>query len=301
MRRLALLLALGCGVDAAASTVHCGKTGVWLQILGSGGPEIDDGRASASYLLWIDDRARLLVDPGPGAAVRFEEAGGRFEELDAIVLSQLTADHAGDIVAFLQGGESVARNRRLAVLGPDGGTRALSTRRFLERLIGAEGAYPALAPILRGEGTWSLDVIDVPTTGSRRWARFGSETVSLSSIPVHHGDTPAVAWRATIGALSVTFGGDFNNEGNLMQAFARGTDALVVHHAIADSARGELRGQFVTPTQIGRIAADAGARMLILGHRMNRTRGMESLTEASIRTHYANALIFANDLECWGL
>jgi len=32
-----------------------------LEILGSGGPEID-GRASTSYLLWIDNKAKLIVE-----------------------------------------------------------------------------------------------------------------------------------------------------------------------------------------------------------------------------------------------
>ena len=34
---------------------------VELEVLGSGGPELD-GRASTSYILWIDDDAKLLVD-----------------------------------------------------------------------------------------------------------------------------------------------------------------------------------------------------------------------------------------------
>jgi hypothetical protein len=41
--------------------------------------------------------------------------------------------------------------------------------------------------------------------------------------------------------------------------------------------------------------------MVILGHRMNRTRGRETLTTQAIEAHYQGSLIFANDLECWGL
>ena len=41
--------------------------------------------------------------------------------------------------------------------------------------------------------------------------------------------------------------------------------------------------------------------MLILGHRMNRTRGRESQSREAIEAHYSGALIFADDLECWGL
>ena len=40
----------------------CGAHGVWLQVLGSGGPELDDGRASSGYVIWRDGKARIIVD-----------------------------------------------------------------------------------------------------------------------------------------------------------------------------------------------------------------------------------------------
>jgi ribonuclease BN (tRNA processing enzyme) len=86
-----------------------------------------------------------------------------------------------------------------------------------------------------------------------------------------------------------------------MSEFARDADALVIHHAIPEGTRGEATDLHVTPSQTGRIAAQAGVRMVILGHRMNRTRGLESVTRNAIAAHYDGAIIFANDLECWGL
>ena len=35
--------------------------GVALQVLGSGGPIADDGRASSSYIVWIDGKSRVLM------------------------------------------------------------------------------------------------------------------------------------------------------------------------------------------------------------------------------------------------
>ena len=43
---------------------RCGAHEVALQVLGSGGPTLQPGRASASYLVWIDGEARALVDAG---------------------------------------------------------------------------------------------------------------------------------------------------------------------------------------------------------------------------------------------
>ncbi len=45
-----------------------------VQILGSGGPRVNRDRASSSYLLWIDAQARILVDMGGGAFLRFGQA-----------------------------------------------------------------------------------------------------------------------------------------------------------------------------------------------------------------------------------
>lgn len=300
-RLFTTLLLCSLAVSVQADTVHCGKEGVWIQILGSGGSELDDGRGAASYALWIDNHARLLVDPGPGAALLFEQAGGRIADLDAIAFSQLTADHAADLAALVGGATGGDRDRPLPLLGPDGNDAVPSMRTLIERLFGLQGAFPDLEPYLSFRGGFKLSATNVPSTGSRRWARFGTENVTLAAIPVHHGGTPTIAWRATTGGQSVTFGGDFNNQGNLMQTFAKGSDALVVSHAITEATRGDLRDRFATPSQLGRIATDAGVRMLILGHRMNRTRGMETQTETKIRESYAGPLIFANDLECWGL
>ncbi len=303
LRVFIALLALSTTSSAfAKNSQQCGDEGVWLQILGSGGPEIDDGRGSASYLIWVDDHARLLVDPGPGTALRFDESGADIADLDAIVFTQLTVDHAGDIAALVRGSVDGARDRPLPVFGPDGNDVYPGMRVFLERQIGPTGAYPDLASYLTFRtGSYKISATNVPAAGSRRWARFGTENVRLAAIPVHHGNVPTIAWRATMGDVSVTFAGDFNNDGNPMGVFAKGTDALIVSHGIDEASRGELREQFALPSQIGRIAADADVRMLILGHRMSRTRGVETQTEATIRTSYAGTLMFANEMDCWGL
>jgi len=71
-----------------------------LQVLGSGGPQAADGRrAGTAYLVWIQGRARLLIDAGGGTLTRFGAAGARFEDLDLIALTHLHADHAAELEA----------------------------------------------------------------------------------------------------------------------------------------------------------------------------------------------------------
>ena len=281
---------------------YCGGEGVWLQTLGGGGPEIDDRLGSASYLVWLDGAARLLVDPAPGSALRFDQSGARIEDLDAIAISHLHADHVNDLAAFIAGSTGSERERPLPVLGPDGNDEYPSTMGFVERLFAPSGLYPYLAETLTfRKGGYKVAPRDVPSTGQRRWAQFGTANLRLAAIPVHHGSAPALAWRVEIGDHSITFGGDDSNQKNTLAGFAKGSSALVMHHAIAEGIRGELRGHFAEPSQIGRIAAEADVRMLILGHRTNMTRGRETQSSELIRQHFSGPLIFANDLECWGL
>jgi len=307
MPKLALAMFAGAAAWLLQGTAHgsafCGDKGVWLQILGGGGPELNDGQSAASYVVFVDNHARLLVDPGPGSAAGFDRAGARFEDLDAVVLGNLQAHHAADLPAYVKGSLATPRTRPLPVFGPDGEGPYPDTTTFVDRLIGPEGAFAYLADVLtfRAGGGYKLTAQNVPATGQRRWARFGSDHLRLSAIPVQHGAVPALAWRVDVGDQSIVFAGSFGTRTDGLVAFASGADALVVHHGVAEGTRGELTDLFVTPGQLGQIAQQAGVRMLVLGHRMMRTRGVESVSRQAIEEHFTGPLIFANDLECWGL
>ena len=74
------------------------STEITVEILGSGGPEID-GRASASYLIWIDKEAKVLIDTGSGAMLRFEQSSAKLETLardtDLFIAHHAIAEDAG--------------------------------------------------------------------------------------------------------------------------------------------------------------------------------------------------------------
>ena len=307
MRGLLLCIAtLGAVIGppaTAANAPFCGDEGAWIQVLGSSDAELDTDRAAAGYLVWVDGQARLLVGAGSGSAYNFRRAGARFADLDAIALPNVTAPQTADLASFVAGSATAGRSRPLPVFGPDGNDAYPGTQTLLERLIGAGGAYPDLAAYLtfRNDGGYKLSSRDVQASGRRRWARFGTSNLRLAAIPVHHGNVPSLAWRVDIDDQSMVFAGSFNNTKNVVTEFARGADLLVVHHAIAETTRGELRDWFVTPSQIGRIAKESGVRILLLGHRTARTLGRESQSREFIEAQFGGALIFANELECWGL
>ena len=282
----------------------CGETGVWVQILGAGGPELNDTQGGPSYLVWSDNKARVLIDTGPGSSVTFDQAEANFADLYAIAYTHLHADHSSDLPSYIKGSIFADREAPLIIFGPDSNNPTFpDTETFVNRMIGPDGAYAYLSDFLthKSSGGYRVRVRNVASTGKRRWASYGNDELKLSAIPVNHGDVPALAWRVDVGNVSVVFTGDFNNLKNVMPQFAKEADALVVNHAIPENSRGAQREHHILPSQIGRIAAQAEARMVVLGHRMNRTRGRESQTREHIAKAYDGYVLFANDGECWGL
>src|ERR1700722_12563923 len=92
-----IVLAVGSGAWAQS----CASGPVTVQILGSGGPAINGERASTSYLLWIDCKARMLIDMGGGAYLRFGQSGAKLGDLALIAISHLHPDHVSDLAALL--------------------------------------------------------------------------------------------------------------------------------------------------------------------------------------------------------
>ena len=79
----------------AAAAPTCGATGVAVQVLGSGGPEMK-GRASSAYLIWQQGKARALVDAGGGSALRLGESGALMADLEVVLFTHLHSDHSAD-------------------------------------------------------------------------------------------------------------------------------------------------------------------------------------------------------------
>ena len=80
---------------------RCVGNPVAVQILGSGGAAINGDRASSSYLLWIGVQAKILVDMGGGAFLRFGQAQAKLSDLSLVAISHLHPYHVSDLPALL--------------------------------------------------------------------------------------------------------------------------------------------------------------------------------------------------------
>lgn len=287
------------GVALAVESCHA--PGVHLQILGSGGPELDDGRASSGYLLWQDGRARVLVDLGGGSLLQFERGGARIEDIDLVLLTHLHVDHSADLPVLIKASYFSGRRRELPVIGPGGNALMPATEKFVEALFEqTDGAYRYLGSYLvAGQEDYRLHAIDVPAAGRTPRQVFDAEGIRVSAVPVHHGPVPALAWRVSMGDKVVVFSGDMNGDNGTLAGLARDADLLVAHHAIPEGARGGARRLHMPPSVIGHIAAEAKVKRLLLSHRMRRTLGRESESEGEIRRYYRGPLSFVEDGQCF--
>ena len=263
-------------------------------VLGSGGPETTP-RASTGYLLKIDGTARLLIDAGSGVMHRFAQNGARIDSLEAVAFTHLHIDHCVDFPAFVKAGYFSGRRAPLPVIGPPGNAAFPSVEAYLQGLFGNTGVYRYMQDVL----TPQSDAFELLPMRAEATMAFPSFT--LHALPVHHGIVPALAYRIDVGEKRIVISGDTDDADGTLAAFARGADLLVMHHAIPETGFGGARSLHMTPSQIGKIAAAAGAKKLILTHRMQRTIGREKESEAVIRRSYKGEPVFAEDLTTFGV
>jgi len=302
---LVIFLLCNLAVEGYASTnpARCTVSeGPTLQVLGSGGPIADDGRASSGYLIWVDGKSRFLIDSGGGVFLRFGEAGARFADLDHVGITHFHTDHSTDLSALLKSGYFSDRTRPLSISGPAGGGSYPGTKEYLQRLLDPDhGAYAYLDGYLDGSaGLVKLEPSDVDPKlqkSSRVYADPIDDT-EVFALGVPHGPVPALAYRIRIGHQSIVFSGDQNGSSESFIDFAHGTDVLVMHMPVPENISGVGRKLHAPPSVIGNIAAKTAAGKLVLSHFMARSLVDMEANLKEIRSRYKGPVVSAADLEC---
>ncbi len=290
-------------MSLSAYAGQCNKDAIKLQVLGSGGPELYDNRASSGYIIWHNEKARILVDTGPGTSVNFGKVGADYKDLEAILLTHLHVDHSADLPAYVKGAVFTDRIQDLALYGPSGNEIMPATKDFVTRLFGKEGVYPYLSDYLIPYArNYAIEVNQVDINKNSVQTFQLNDEVKLSAIAVEHGPLPAAAWRVDIEGCAITFSGDMSAKRPNLIALAKGSDILVAHHAIPQAAKGRpATALHMIPEQIGHIAKQAGVKQLVLSHRMSPSVGKEQNTLKVIKQQYSGDVRFAEDLDTFDI
>ncbi|MEA2047760.1 MAG: MBL fold metallo-hydrolase [Campylobacterota bacterium] len=274
---------------------------VSLQVLGSGGPESGDKRASSAYLIWIEGKSKILIDFGGGASLRFEEVGANIQDLDAILLTHLHVDHTADLPTLLKASFFTKASGELYLFGPDKNEFMPSTTQFIERLFKKnKGAWQYLGDHLDGSAKLQLKPHTIEKSKQVR-VIYQQGQIKISAVSVHHGPIPAIAYRVDIGQKSITFSGDMNGDYHTLEQLAYKTDILVMHNAVPKNVKGVAAQLHMTPFTIGDIAKKAEAGSVVISHRMRRTLGREKQTNCEIRRNYEGDIAYANDKDLYTL
>ncbi len=265
-------------------------------VLGSGGPRVSK-RASVGNLLLVDGKARVLIDAGPGTFVRAGESGEDLSALATVLLTHLHVDHSAELPAFVKTRALDGQGRlTMRVLGPTGSALFPSTVAFVESLFGRNGLYR----YLRDFGA------QMRVVGENIPAKLGdgphtvklSDGLSVTAQAIHHGDTPAVAFRIGLGNQSVVFAGDIDPSGLASLAhLAKGADLLVVSCAVLDppDSPSALYERHSPPGRLGETAQAAGVKALLLTHLPPAVEVKEAQVLASVRRAFSGAVTFAAD------
>jgi ribonuclease BN (tRNA processing enzyme) len=265
-------------------------------VLGSGGPRAF-GRAGSSYIVLLAGTPRILVDAGPGAFLRIGELELDLDKVDTVLLTHLHIDHSADLAAFFNA-RALTSEGPIAyrIFGPDGAGLFPKTSRFVNLLVGEDGAFKYQKTFGANE---SFTVRDLPISlDSARTRIVDEDGLVVEEIATHHGDCPSVAYRISYKRVAVVFSGDMDASAlpNLVQ-LAKHADLLIFHCAVLDppDSPSQLYDLHTPPRKIGEAARDSGVKSLLLSHLAPDAEGQEAAVRKSIRASYAGPVAFASD------
>ena len=182
-----------------------------VQVLGSGGPDTTDARASAGYLLWVDGEANLL-------------------------------DGSGGLV--------------------------------------------------------QLEIKEIPADAKSPQTALAEKAFTLKAVGVVHGRVPALGYLVETRGKKIAFSGDQNGDNPAFAAMIKGADVLIMDHAIPEDAGEVETFLHARPSEIGKLAAAAGVRKLVLSHNMQRSLVALQKGLDLIRVRYKGPTLVAKDLMC---
>ena len=290
------IAALSFGFSASGWSVclDSGESNVQLQILGSGGPGDSGGRASASYLLWIDGVGRILIDTGSGTKDQFYRSGANLNDIALVALSHFHPDHSVELPGLLwpAGGS-------YTISGPSAAGIFPSLEEFLDRLFGPRGAYHVLGERLE------LNPITVDAAGADPTEVWSDGDILVRGASVPHGDVPTIGYRVDVGDSSIAFASDQTGSDPSFTDFIRGVDVLVIHMSGTEESTGIIAFLHAKPSVWGQLATAADVGRVVVSHIATSSAANDRFSPhvlntslAFLREHYSGPTTIGEDLLC---
>jgi len=267
-------------------------------LLGTGAPPPNPARRGPSTLVALGSE-QFLVDAGSGAGVQLVRAGVRPYDWPRVLITHHHSDHTIDLGHLLITRWIVGQNAPFEVWGPAG------TKRQMEKLLDYLDWDIEIRRAHMHAGR-SRPEVRVTEIEEGRLMNVGGVTVSAFVVD-HDPVKPAFGFRFDGGGRSIAISGDTRPSDNVMK-WSRGVDVLI--HECCEMAKTswypgcgwasieekirDLASYHTQPPDLGRVAAGAGAKKLVVTHLMPGSAPDELAGHA--RAHYQGPVVIGEDL-----
>jgi len=277
------------------------------------GPGADKLRSQPASLLIAGDQI-ILIDAGDGAAEQLAKVDVPLAKIRTILISHTHFDHIGGLFALLGMRYQTQTSERLTIYGPPG------IKRVVEGLIEAMRASVVAKANMRGGKP--DDTIDIREIGDGSTVSLGPIRITVAenshySATFDAGESTerSLSYRFALADRTIVYTGDTGPSENV-ERLAAGVDLLVsevVDPAAAMARIEEKSGggvafmllkpvlarhmaqEHLSPENVGRLAAKAGVKRLVLTHIQIGQDGFDEAL-AAIKAHYKGPVVFAEDL-----
>jgi len=254
-----------------------------IVLCGTGSPLPDPDRASACTAVIAAGHV-VLIDSGPGSALRLAEAHIPMQDMDAVLLTHLHSDHIGDLGNAAQAGWLAGRKVPLDVYGPSGTDDVVAGyARVFKADAGFRIAHHGKAYLVPEGDEVVAHIVSIKAPGDDPVVYSRDGLVIRAFLVDHRPIVPAFGYRIEFGGRVVVVSGDTRANANV-QHFATNAD-LLIHEALNShlvkllasqlDATGDHRrakmlrdtiGYHTSPVDAARIANAAHVRLLVFTH-----------------------------------
>ena len=302
-------------------------------LAGTGAP-INRDRNMSGIAIFANGKF-FLFDAGDGVVEKMEQMGLPMPEIDAVFLTHFHSDHMDDLGAVVQRSYILGRRTFLPIFGGEGieeiveGIHRIYAPDFSyrtghhgEKYMPSNLGHAFKGMTIRFDGSehgeghglgHGIGHLHAPDDGHVVYAQDGVVVTAFTVThdPIH----PALGYRVDYDGKSVVITGDSSETPNLHK-FSEGADVLVsevmnmkvveqmenMFRALGYAGRAkifsDIRNYHLSTDEVGKLAADAGVKTLILTHLVPASDDedyMNLVFRDEVAKHYDGEIVLAKD------